>query len=268
VYPFRDYCYIQCCNLDQLLTHISNIRYRLLHDFELFCRGAVVKGGLEAKPIVHSNAKDIIISGMEFSSIASRLYGIQERVEGIGVSIDWIPDESKLIDEKCVSTYYVTLSSRKRSFTKFLDIALDSSFMTNANLHRTLKNFRKSNTLSRKFASFYVPLLLQWAKSTLLTTDDGEEQLDDLICRGQLNGLRRIQGIELVFLCFLDKVFSVSLHDDVSDDEFKRVDNLKKFFVSSSWLQEIIATDNHSIGIPRDVLSNNAKQNFADYLYN
>jgi hypothetical protein len=119
-------------------------------------------------------------------------------------------------------------------FTKFLDIALDSSFMTNANLHRTLKNFRKSNTLSRKFASFYVPLLLQWAKSTLLTTDDGEEQLDDLICRGQLNGLRRIQGIELVFLCFLDKVFSVSLHDDVSDDEFKRVDNLKKFFVSSS----------------------------------
>ena len=178
-----------------------------------------IKVGEQRKKFEETSKLDSHFKNGFWKYTTMRFFYIYEHVVSHGLTVIFHIENDNLI-------YY--------DFTKFLDIALDSSFMTNANLHRTLKNFRKSNTLSRKFASFYVPLLLQWAKSTLLTTDDGEEQLDDLICRGQLNGLRRIQGIELVFLCFLDKVFSVSLHDDVSDDEFKRVDNLKKFFVSSS----------------------------------
>ena len=267
VYVSRDYCYIQCNNLDQLFDHISNVRFRLLRDHEHFCRGAVVQGFLDAKSLAHPNAKNVIISGMEFSSTASRLYGIQERVKGIGIAVEWISAEAQLISQRCLSTYYVSISSRKKSYIQILDVGLDTTFMSTSNLHRILKNFRRSNTVSRKFASFYIPLLLMWAKSTSLKVNLENEQLDDLICNNQLAGLVKIPGVELVFLCFLNQVFSKISEDPDSEYESARIERLKAFFASSRWLQEIIATDNNLAGVPRDILSIDAKNRFAEFLY-
>lgn len=267
VHVNRDYCYIQCYYVDQLIEHLNNVRFCLLQDYDYFCRGAVVEGNLDPKSIAHPTAKNQIVYGTQFSSTASRLYGMQERIKGIGISVNLITKDNNFIGQKCLSTYYVNISNKKKSFTKILDIAPDANFMTEANLYRILKSLRKSNATSRRFASFYVPLLLLWAKSTSLTAQEGQGHLDHLICSGELSGLRRIPGIELVFLCFLNKVFSKSLASQTTEYDETRINDLKTFFVNSQWLQEIIATENNFAGIPEDVLTANAKQRFVEYLY-
>jgi hypothetical protein len=267
VYLFREYCYIQCNSIFQLLDHISHVRNRLLKEYVCFCRGAVVAGSIDAKYVSYPSNENPIIREIEFSSTASLLYGVQERVKGIGISVNKMLAEEKDIKNKCSSTYYVSNSTRKRNFTQFHDILLDNIFMTDANLHRILRSLRRSNTVSRRFSSYYVPLLILWAQCTSLSTKGMEDELDELICKGDLNGLTKIPGLELIYLCFLNKVFSVSLTDTVSAEEEIRIASLKAFFKNSRWLHEVVATDNFSYGIPKEILSRSAKIRFAEFLH-
>lgn len=267
VYLFREYCYIQCNSISQLLDHISHVRNRLLKEYVCFCRGAVVAGSIDAKYVSYPNNENPIIREIEFSSTASLLYGVQERVKGIGISVNKKLVEEGGIKAKCSNTFYVSISSRKRTFTQFHDILLNNDFMTDANLYRILRSLRRSNTVSRKFSSYYIPILFLWAQCTSLSAKSMDDELDELICKGDLNGLAKIPGIELVYLCFLNKVFSVSLTDTVSSEEEIRRASLKVFFKNSRWLHEVVATDNFSYGIPNEILSPSSRIRFAEYLH-
>ena len=62
-------------------------------------------------------------------------------------------------------------------------------------------------------------------------------------------------------------MFSKISEDPGSEYEIARIERLKAFFASSRWLQEIIATDNNLAGVPKDILSIDAKKRFAEFLY-
>jgi hypothetical protein len=182
--------------------------------------------------------------------------------------------------------YHIT-DSKVRRYDGYYDLALDNDYLTPANLSKIIKLFRQSRVSSKKLARFFIPLLVNWTKHMDLSpdeesnnpdsqpstgspteTDATEESfydLDILISKGKLTGLREIIGLELIFLSLMDRVFGSN--SELGKYDKDRIDRLRTYYKSiRKWVQKYIRSDNQPVLIPKNILTPRSKRRFAKYL--
>ena len=271
-YIFRDSCYLEDASLPHLVKFIRSLRTTLLLRSSLVVRGAIAKGSLSIAPIKsESPFLTARLQGFECGSVASQLFGFLERLKGVGIFVanSVYDDSGANLDNAFFDNCYVS-ESRYNKYIEFVDLSLDSEFMTWSNLGKLLSLFSKARFFSKKIARFYIPILVNWAKHMNLGPRSEENlDLDDYIVNKRiLEKCRDVLGIELVFLALMDRVFSAPPMANVGADtmESVRTNNLRKYFRRSQWLHRFIMTDSKTMNVPSFILRGLSRRHFAEEL--
>jgi hypothetical protein len=281
VYFFRDHCYVTETTAEILLSLMQRLRRELLLHAQLHVRAAVTAGDIGATIVHVTSAANLgvplrkrgspavitqstpIITGYWFNQLAAKLFGDLEALKGIGISLDFDPYPNSAVHIATMENYFIT-EGRARRYHGFRDLRLDDSSMDTATLNALLRNFRESRASSKKVARFFVPPLVNWARSMSMVPG-AEPTLDKEVVFGRLNPFRDVTGIELVYLTLVDRIYSA----DTSSFDGTRVAALKGFFLSAKWIHALLRShDNNTAPIPRAVLSNSSRRAFITEVAN
>ncbi|SOD99759.1 hypothetical protein [Spirosoma fluviale] len=266
---FRDYCYIQCNNIDKLLKFLEELRYNLLVEKSFMFRAAIIKGILNLdKNDEDIQIEDEYIKGVVFTYgfgvESSKLYGIIERFKGAGIFID--EDLKNELNEFLVfQNYYITdISTRK--YHQYWDVRFNSKDQVFNKLNNVIKKVYESRVISKKLARFYVPFLVNLARNLEYNIEDKNytKILDDFIKLTVLEKLKDIVGIELVYLTLIERIFSdddkKSLNKNNNPEVEKKIEDLIIKLSKNNWLLEILRADNKFHSIPQEIINSKTRR--------
>ena len=167
----RDSLFFSHNELDGVMRFLQDLRWDLLTENEIFCRGLVQKGELDITEIMdYEKYSTDNLHFRPYTKSETVLYGQLEGIKGICIRledtvVDELQKEEKL--EKYVTRNYYLEEYRKKTFISFFDLKFaDEQFIEGRDLIKLLKIFQKYSAYSKRLARFFIPIfnlcVLEW----------------------------------------------------------------------------------------------------------
>jgi hypothetical protein len=276
IYFFRDHCYAEHRSIKSLIAFLHALQSELLQRHSLLIRGALAEGDLESKKLEVTlegkNTKGVVVgsntlNGFRFDALSSELFGMQERLKGVGVNVSskLVKKHENLVAKGTIfENVYVTNRTTNR-YEGFWDIALHKDMFSTANLSRIIHQMMHARVFSKKIARFYVPVLVNWILHQELSDDPSPVselrqnlKLDERIAAGSLASVRDIIGVDVVYLALLNRVYS---KDNKLNEE--RVLCARTHLKGRSWLIKLLQKEDMSTILPDNIISSKSIRAFA-----
>ncbi len=291
VYLFSDSAVIEIEDTNKFILYYSLVR-RSLFALSLYFKCAVSRGSLQAekwdaaKVFKKNSAKSSdlskIVNGFTFGKDLVHIYLNHEKFKGIGSFVEDIP-ENKAFEDKFVSSAFLSKSQNYR-YELFYDIPFNfSSSLQSLDpenpaadifsdsdkedglLNIYLHNMVKAKSISIQYGAYYVPSLITMLKSS----DFRSIHIDN---NGKFAGypgifyyiylnskmsqhVLEIPGGELIYFCFLEKIFTESSILSKSD---------KSGFIGKLEKNRRILSKIHQV--PTKIMSASVRESVINYI--
>jgi len=262
-------CYLVDTDPNQLMRVIRNLRKELFDEGRVVPFTAIVAkeraeffrvaDWYKDKPEVWRNPN--ITSGNYCNPLAAALFGRLTKLKAIGICVDKDVVEFLNVETRALlhENLFIADYSQAR-FRPFIDIRFEKAELTGGVRNNIIREFRQASLRSRKLGRFFIPLLVNWCRSSRL-----EEKLPDhgislskLASTNRLGSIKDGVGIELVYCALLERLAAQD-----PERSFKGSKRLFGVLKRQKWLRESIRTGTSHFRYAQDCLSEGAKRWFT-----
>lgn len=271
IFLFKDHCYIQANDLNALINYIFSLRKSFFEVSHYFFRCALTVGDLSLNESKIERKKSqetqstAEIKYFEYSEVSTKLYAMLERFKGIGIMLDLeslVKENAfKSVKYSYFTNYFITDIANKK-YQPYYDVAIRGDDFIYEALPQLFKRMGKDKLLSKKVARFYIPLLVNIARSFDLTTSKNEERsLPNIIGTPAVTKHKDVPGFDFFFYMLIDNLFDVERNKKLRDTGYdEELNNIEKKLAKNSWLLESLRNDSRFFDIPKEILNNSRRR--------
>lgn len=259
---FRDHFYVSAANLGQMAEVFGLLRQQIAQRMPFPLRAFIGPGELGATDVSEENStKTSRLNGFVFGKDAVEVFGHLEgqKAACVGVS-PRLTAAARKEGVRLLRNCFIPESGAAR-YEGFYDLALESDFLSKVELQVLLGRLLASRIAAAKVARFYIPLLVNWIRSTSFPG----QAVDQLVPSSAFTRIKDVDGSELLVLTVVDRAFDGSWDTAaLGNEEAKdRLETLKRHLTSKDWIARLVRGSRRGRSVPSYVLSPTSRRSFA-----